>query len=213
MKTLEQLKNEQTELFNLLRTDKTVKFNDETYQKIKAIEPLIKAAEREQLLKGVNAKQSRLRELARQAYECEQPTEDITTDSGHFHKTKVKKYPKIAALQYARATFKDGLTLDLNINGEKFYMFKSKYEYNKPTEYARPATFAEFLELNNIMVEDMTTEQFNEATEKLQAANDELQKQIAAYKSKLNEINNYALNNWGLTSQQAEHLYTYRANK
>lgn len=211
MKNLEQLKQEKRELIDTLRG--SILDKPEVFEQIKKVEQLIKVSERAELIRNVNAKQARIRDFARQAYECEQPVEDITCSDGSFHKTKVKKYPKIAALQYARAEFKDGLILELSINGERFRMFKVKYDYNKPNEYTRPETFADFLELNNIMPEDMTAEKFNEISTKLDDAKKEIEKNIEDYKKKLDVLNHHSLSCWGLVGQSAEHLYTYTANK
>lgn len=179
---------------------------------LKENERQLKALERDAMLERVNSKYNRLRELAQQAYECEQPTEDITTSDGSFHKTKVKKYPKIAALQYAYGLFKDGLLQEIHINGEKFQMYRTKHEYNKPTEYTRPATFAEFLELNSIPRAEITEQQYTELCDKLNALNAELRANIEKYKTGLNALNIHSFNYWGLIGQSNTHLYEYTPN-
>lgn len=179
---------------------------------LKENERQLKALERAAMLERVNGKYARLRELARQAYECEQPTEDITTSDGSFHKTKVKKYPKIAALEYAYGLFKDGLLQEIRINGEKFQMYSTKYEYNKPDEHTRPATFAEFLELNSIPQADITEQQYTELCDKLNALNTELRANIEKYKAGLNALDVHLFNYWGLIGQSNMHLYEYTPN-
>lgn len=163
------------------------------------------------MLADVNSAQARKRELAAIAWECEQPTEDITTADGSLHKIKAKKYPKLAAVKYLYLSFKDGTTTELNINGEKFYMVRSKYEYNKPTEYTRPSSFAEFLELNNIQAQDISAEQFATFTQKLEEANAELKKAIEKYDLERKNLDVYQMQHIGLVAQNSAHLYTYRA--
>lgn len=211
METLQELKDKKNELINDWR--KSPILESKSYSEIKDIEIKIKNLERKKMIDEVNAKQTRLRELALQAYECEQPAEDVTTNDGYFHKTRVKKYPKLAALQYARAEVKDGKITEVRINGERFQMFSTKHEYGKPTEYTRPGTFEDFLRLNCIMVEDLTVEKFNELSKELQKANDKLHKEIEAYRQTRSILEIHKFQHWGLISQNAEHLYTYSPNK
>ena len=183
--------------------------HDEILPLLRANEQAIKDIDKADLIKKVNAKYSRLRDMALQAYECEQPTEDITTNDGSFHKTRVKKYPKIAALQYASALWENDRLMHIRINGEKFYMFKSKYEYNKETIHTRPATFSEFLELNSIPENNFTVEQYNEIAEKLAAMNEQLKKDIEQYNNGLKSLQISSLNYWGLVGQHNVNLYEY----
>ena len=102
-KTKDELQTEYNVLFEELRNsdrkNSDSKNSDSIIKKMNANKEKVKELDKIILLKQVNVKYSRLRSMAKQAYECETPTEDITTDSGYFHKTKVKKYPKIAALE------------------------------------------------------------------------------------------------------------------
>ena len=158
------------------------KMNPENFEKIRPllhqIEAELKREKRQKLLNNVNEKQSAIKEMARQVYECEQPEIDITCNDGSFHSVKIKKYPKLASLKYAYANFKDGRLTELRINGNRFNMFKEKYEYNQPTEYARPETFEDFLELNNIMPEEITLQQFEAIIQANKAINEQLEAAI-----------------------------------
>ena len=176
---------------------------------LKANEMAIKELDKIALLKQVNGKYSRLRDIALQAYECEQPMEDITTNDGSFHKVKAKKYPKIAALQYASAEWKDNRIVSLRINGEQFYMFTTKHEYQKETVYTRPATFSEFLALNTIPEQDITITQYNAMAEQLTALNTKLQKDMEDYKKGLESLKISSLSYWGLAGQHNVNLYEY----
>lgn len=163
-----------------------------------------------ELLRNVNGYQSRRRELASQAWEAEETTEDITTADGSLHKVKARKYPKLAAIQYLSITeVKDGKIIEMRINGERFTMYRAKYEYNQPTTYTRPASFDDFLELNNIAKTDITIQQYEEIDEKLQKLNTDIKVQIEQYKKHVDLLNIYTLQSWGIASQNAEHFYTY----
>lgn len=207
--TKEQLISEKNALLAKLNGNN----HDEIFALLKTNENALKDIARAELLRQVNSKETRLRELARQAYECEQPTEDITCTDGSFHKTKVKKYPKIAALQYASATWENNKITRLTINGERFNMFQSKYEYGKETTYTRPETFADFLKLNNIAPADITIEQYNEICDKLNVLNEQLKQDIEKYKTGLQSLNYSSLNYWGLIGQHNVNLYEYIPNK
>jgi hypothetical protein len=176
---------------------------------LKANEMAIKELDKIALLKQVNGKYSRLRDIALQAYECEQPSEDITTNDGSFHKTKLKKYPKIAALQYASAKWENNRLTSIRINGEKFNMHAAKYEYNKETIYTRPDTFSEFLALNTIPESDISIEQYSAMAEKLTQLNAKLQKDMEDYKRGLESLKISSLSYWGLAQQHNVNLYEY----
>lgn len=208
-KTKEQLTAEKNELIAKLGANN----HNEIFALLKVNETALKEIGKSELLKQVNNKYTRLREIARQAFECEQPTEDITCSDGSFHKTKVKKYPKLAGLQYASAKWENNRITRLTINGERFTMYQAKYEYNKKTEYTRPATFAEFLALNSISPADITLQQYNDICEKLTALNEQLKKDIAKYQQGLESLNYHSLNYWGLIGQHDLHCYEYTPNK
>jgi hypothetical protein len=181
-----------------------------TLRLMQDIDKQITALKFAQLLNGVNSTQQRKREAAAKAWQCEQPTEDITTASGEFHKVKVKKYPILGSLEYCRAKFEDGFLYELRLNGEKFAMYEKKYNGNNPTTYSRPASFAEFLKLNHISGEDITAEQLAEVNNAIKEANEDFKKYREAYDKKMNDLNAYSLNCWGLISQQAQHFYMYQ---
>ena len=209
---LDQLTKEKNRLIDLFRETNIKTRIDELLPQIKEVEAKIKVIKISEMINKQNAKYSRLREFAKQAWEAEQPAEDITTDSGYFHKTEVKKYPKIAALQYAHAKFKDGKLLELTINGERFNMYISKYEYNKETEYTRPETFNAFLSLNSIPAETFTIEMFKDVSEKINALNTEIEKHIENYKNELEKLKVHSLNYWGLVRQDNAKFYQYTPN-
>lgn len=181
-------------------------------QQMRELDQQLKQANRNELLERVNKQQTQKRELAAKVWECEETAEDITTADGSLHKTKVKKYPKLAALNYVHAEVKDGKLIVINYNGEKFRMYKTQSSYNEPTIYTRFPSFVEFLEFNGIMPEPMTAEQFTEICNQLADANTEIRQQIEAYKAKLNKINSSALSCYGLIGQHPEHFYTYTPN-
>lgn len=203
--TKDELLAQKNELCNKLNANN----HKEVLQQLKENETAIKELNKIELIKKVNLKYSRLRGMALQAYECEQPTEDITTNDGSFHKTKAKKYPKIAALQYASATWEDNRITKLRINGEQFYMYRTKHEYQKDTVYTRPATFSEFLALNTIPEQDITIEQYNAMAEQLTALNTKLQKDMEDYKKGLESLKISSLSYWGLAGQHNVNLYEY----
>lgn len=181
-------------------------------EQMRELDKQLTAAKRAELLQRVNAEQTRKRELAAKVWACEEPTEDITTNDGSFHKVKVKKYPKLAALSYVHASFKDGKLTQINYNGEKFRMYKIQGNYNAPDIYTRPDSFADFLELNGVMREPLTPEQFTDICDKLKEAKEELQEHIKQYQQKLAALNYSALAYYKLIGQHAEHVYTYTPN-
>lgn len=209
MKTIQELRSEMQNLRFALTSENY----NETVKQMQEIDKQITAAKITDLLNNVNGKQKGLREAAAQAWECEQPAEDITTNTGDFHKVKVKKYPKLEALKYSSAKFENGFLYELRVNGEKFTMYQKKYNGDQPPTYSRPASFADFLKLNHISPEDITADQFTEIENKIKESNEELESHIKAYSNKMDGLNSYSLQCWNLISQRVNHVYTYTTNK
>ena len=210
MKTLEQLNQEKQ---NLRQQLNTAADPEQIIKLLKENEIQMQEVRTAQLLSNVNHKQKHLREIAAILWECEQPTEDITTADGSLHKVKAKKYPKLAALQYAFCKFEENHLTQISVNGHKFYMYHTKYEYGKPTVFTRPETFADFLKLNNIAADEITPEQFAQFNARLEQANRELKQAIAEYDKKRHSLNVSFMQYIGLVDQNSEHLYSYSAKK
>ena len=209
MKTVQELQRE----MQSLRLDLSAENYEETVRQMQEIDRQIKTVKVTELLNNVNSKQKRTREAAAQAWECEQPIEDITTNTGDFHKVKIKKYPKLEALKYVSAKFENGFLYVLHINGEKFTMYEKKYNGSDTPTYTRPASFADFLKLNHIAPADITSEQFTEISNTIKEANEELKKQIEEYSRKMDNLNAYSLECYNLISKKAEYVYTYYTNQ
>lgn len=204
MNTIEQLQATNRELMQDIPAN---------LNKIRANDEKIKQLKRSELLTRVNNDQRRKREIALLVWNCEQPDHDITCNDGSFHSTKVKKYPNLQSLQYARAKWEEGHLTVISVSSEKFNMYHAKYEYNKPTVYTRPESFEEFLKLNNIMLADMTLDQLNDIEQRNQQAIDEYKKAIEKFDKTKAELNLYSLSSWGLFSQRnAGHVYEFNIN-
>jgi hypothetical protein len=209
MKTVSELKNEIHSLWNQLNADN----QDEIVLKIKAIEQKINDTRIFDRLKSTNAEQSKLRYLAVLAWTAEQPTEDITTNSGQFHASKVKKYPNLAALPYCTAEFKEGQIRELKINGVRFSMVRSEYVSGQPTKYTRPETFSDFLKLNSITGQDIELSDFKKMIAEVDQINAEFKEAVKKFDSQKTSLNMYFYSHIGLFKQQnAGHIYEYSAN-
>jgi hypothetical protein len=205
MNTVIELNEKKKELISKLRFGG--KKDDELLNQIREIEQQVKQIERVKSINDINLKYSKLREKAAKVWECEQVTEDITTEGGSFHKTKVKKYPVLASLDYVRGKFKDGVLFEISLSGESFRMFNVKCEYGKPEQYSRPASFALFLELNSIPLKDLTLQEFEQIETKLNELNSNLEKAISEYKLGLEFLNASSFRYWGYLGQSNENLY------
>jgi hypothetical protein len=205
-----QIENLQNEKSKIIDSWKNTAMLEKDLEPIRLIEKQIKDLQKLDLINEVNSKQARLRELAKQAFECETPLNDILCNDGSFHAVKVKKYPKIAALQYARGVLKDGLLYELTLNGEKFRLYKTKYEYNKTDVHTKITDFKEFLQHNSIMVENITIKQYNDIAAKAIEINKNFAKQVELFKAQQNELNLSSLNYYGLFNHEnAGHIYQY----
>lgn len=211
MKNKEELNQQKQSLISQLRGD--LRGEKKVLEQLREVEKKIKLVEQNELLSQQNAKYQRIRGFALQAWECEQPTTDVTCNDGSFHAVKVKKYPKLAALTFASGRTENNLLLKITINGEKFDMFKTTYESGKPNTYERPQTFEEFLKLNHIPINDFTIKEYLQLSEKLEALNSDIKSKLEEYSNNLKEFNMYSLSCWGLASQRNEHFYTYNLNR
>lgn len=209
--SLDSLLTERAQLIDKLRTREE---RPETLDKIKTIDAQIEGIKRLQLLTRVNREQAEKRELARLVYEAEQPTVDITNADGTFHATKVKKYPKLAALQYGRATWKDGRLLIIKAGSEKFTMYIEKTEWKQPTEYTRPETFEDFLSLNGIAAQDITYSEYCQLIDAAEENNKRLEEAINAHSKTQSDLNLYFYSTLGLFEQRnAGHVYKFNATR
>lgn len=209
MKSVNELKAEISVLWNQLKAEN----QDEIVLKVKAIEKQIQETRIIDTLNRVNREQQRKRELALLAWNAEQPTEDITTNSGTFHATKVKKYPNLAALPYCTAEVDNGKIIELRINRERFNMFKKEYKSGEPVKYTRPETFEEFLRLNLITEKDIQLTEFLELIEKSEAINKEFKEATEKFSKQKEELNLSFFNYIKLFGQQnVGHIYQYEPN-
>lgn len=174
----------------------------------KLLEIKLKDLKTEQLLQAVNQAQAEKRKTALLAYNCEEPAEDITTNDGCFHKTKIKKYPNLSALNYARAKFENGKITQLNIGRESFIMYFI-YTEDSIKKYTRPENFNQFLELNNIMLQDISMKEFKTLENELNQANEDLENALKLYDERKNALNIYQLQMLGLITQSNKHIYKY----
>ena len=205
--SLEQLKDLKTEAVNKLRIDYTQ--DKELIKTINAIESQIKELRIIEGLKAWNQKMTDHREKAKIVFDTEVVTEDITTSDGSYHKTKIKKYPKLAALEYCRGEFKEGLLLVIKYSRYEFKMYKSEYSSKEPTKYIRPETFIEFCTLNSIP-DNLTLQEYKDKVEALNVAHNKLQEAISEYKKETESLELYKLKYSGLFDQYQEYLYLFR---
>lgn len=202
METIETLKARQSELLN--RT-KIV----ESLPELREIDTKLKHLKKVAGLDAINAKYARIRESAKQAYDTEKPEIDVTCNDGSFHKTKIKNYPKLAALQYTSVSkSKDNLILELRVNGERFDMYKAEYK-NTETTYYNFENFEDFLTYNSIPVKEITLSEYDQMAESLNAANLELELAIAKYETTRKDLKIHRFQNWGLVGQSNTYLYKY----
>ena len=206
MKNKELLKAELAELNASFKGVKTNEEWDELLEKFKAKELELKQAARAEFLADTNRRHDKLRALAVKVWACEQPTEDITTNDGSWHKVKVKKYPNIAALEYSYGKFREGKLELIHVNGEKFRLLKWIND-------SRPDTFEEFLSINYIMPAPITLEQYEAMNEGLKAAEQELKAAHETYSAKINALDYSIMNSYGLLNQRSETVYTYQVKQ
>lgn len=208
MKTLEQLQTERGELLDELRSNYNTTNCDGILKKINSLDSEITKIKTKELLTEVNRQQKVKREFAQQAWECEQPTEDITCNDGSIHKVKAKKYPILASMQYLRLTFMGNLLTKISINRHNFDMFKIDYS-TTPKTYTRPANFEEFLKLNSIRVNDITEEEYVLFSQQLKEANNTLKNAIKEYDEMRGKLDTSGMQNLGLVGQSHINLYEY----
>ena len=204
---IEELKTQHNELLAKLRNEWTQEGADELLQAIHNNEAEQKRLKIAAKLEAVNRDQSRLREQARIIYQVEDVPAEVACNDGTRHMTRVKKYPVLNSLEYARLTFNKDGKLEAVKTGLKTWQLIA---YNQ-TE--RPATFEEFLELNSVQAADITPEELNAVIKENERLNAEFKAACEKFsEGKSNaKISTYA--NLGLFQQRnAGHNYEYLLN-
>jgi len=204
---IEELKTQHDELLTKLRNEWTQEGADELLQAIHNNEAEQKRLKIAAKLEAVNRDQSRLREEARIIYQVEDVPAEVACNDGTRHMTRVKKYPVLNSLEYARLTFNKAGKLEAVKTGLKTWQLIA---YNQ-TE--RPATFEEFLELNSVQPADITPEELSAVIKENERLNAEFKAACEKFsEGKSNaKISTYA--NLGLFQQRnAGHNYEYLLN-
>lgn len=204
---IEELKTQHDELLTKLRNEWTQEGADELLQAIHNNEAEQKRLKIAAKLEAVNRDQSRLREEARIIYQVEDVPAEVACNDGTRHMTRVKKYPVLNSLEYARLTFNKDGKLEAVKTGLKTWQLIA---YNQ-TE--RPATFEEFLELNSVQPADITPEELSAVIKENERLNAEFKAACEKFsEGKSNaKISTYA--NLGLFQQRnAGHNYEYLLN-
>lgn len=208
MKSIEQLNQENQTLLTQLRSEYKEKDYKPILAAIRANEAQLKTLKREQLVANINKDHQTKRERALKVFNCEIPNEDITCNDGSWHKVKVKKYPNIATLNYSSGHYKDGLLLYIRVDGHKFELYHEIYG-NNTKEYKRVESFEDFLSLNKIMVKDITIEEYNELSAKLEALNAKIEEQVKHFEQEIKNLNVYTFDVFGFLEQSKKTFYTY----
>ena len=206
MRTSEQI---QQEITALIQKD-DFRQNFKAYKaKINALEDEKKKVETITLLNAKNTEFTRIRETAAKIWDIGEILEDITTADGSPHKTKVKKYPKLQELKYARLNYQDGRITQISVGRQSFHLYKTESKYGEPTKYTRHESFEDFLKFNGIPPKNITLKQYEEKRAKVEKANAKLDKAMAEYSETAKSLEVYNLQNWGLAEQRNTHQYKY----
>ena len=158
-------------------------------------------------LEAVNRDQSRLREQARIIYKVEDVPAEVACNDGTRHMTRVKKYPVLNSLEYARLTFNKDGKLEAVKTGLKTWQLIA---YNQ-TE--RPATFEEFLELNSVQPADITPEELSAVIKENERLNAEFKAACEKFSEGKDKARLSTYAHIGLFQQHsAGHNYEYLLN-
>ena len=206
MKTIEQLKDQHDELLTKLRNEWTQEGADELLQAIHNNEAEQKRLKIAAKLEAVNREQSRLREEARIIYQVEDVPAEVACNDGTRHMTRVKKYPVLNSLEYARLTFNKAGKLEAVKTGLKTWQLIA---YNQ-TE--RPA-FEEFLELNSVQPADITPEELSAVIKENERLNAEFKAACEKFSEGKDKARLSTYAHIGLFQQHsAGHNYEYLLN-
>jgi hypothetical protein len=187
--------------------------HEQAILKLRELDNELKELKINKIIDDINREQQNKRECARIAYEVEHAPESVINNDGSFHATKVKKYPKLAALKYATATYQNGLMYQINIGRERFTMYKTLYKHGEETKYILPVDFNDFLKLNGIMQEPLTRKEYNRINSELEKANNEMDQAIKKYEEARAALNISQFQNWGMIEQSNKHLYIYNVKR
>ena len=203
---IEELKTQHDELLTKLRNEWTQEGADELLQAIHNNEAEQKRLKIAAKLEAVNRDQSRLREEARIIYQVEDVPAEVACNDGTRHMTRVKKYPVLNSLEYARLTFNKDGKLEAVKTGLKTWRLIA---YNQ-TE--RPA-FEEFLELNSVQPADITPEELSAVIKENERLNAEFKAACEKFSEGKDKARLSTYAHIGLFQQHsAGHNYEYLLN-
>ena len=198
-----QIENLQAKKMEIIKNLRSGNDAQTELDELRQIDKDIKDLKRQIVIKEVNRKQSALRDIAKQLFECEKPTTDILCNDGTFHAVKVKKYPKLGALKYVRCKYEDNKITEIEVNGNRFRMYKSIYTYGQKTTFEDVKTFEEFLQLNSIMREDITIEEYNQLTLNCENINNEFKQACERFAHQKKELGLSRLDYYGLLNNNS----------
>ncbi len=190
----------------------SVKNVDELLIKIKELETEKKEIEQKKKLSTINNKHDKRKLFLEQVLAIELPTEDITTNLGHLHATKLKKYPSLAEFmkenQYVRFIFKNGNYTECKNGQEITYLKKSTYSDNTTT-YADFKDLKEACNYNNIRFDSLNFKKFKALENKILKESERIKAEVKKSIEKLNALDCLFLESENLINKDS--YTTYKA--
>jgi len=208
---------------DLCKEFKSVENLDELVKQIKELETEKKTLEKKAILKKVNDEHTKKRNMLIELMKIKFPIEDITTNSGEFHATKVKKVDvlnKLCENGYVTAEIKtqpsdtnpNGETIyeAIRIGGERYRLVNYEYEGSKCTmNYFN--TLEEALNMNGIKAEPVKFSAYTKAEKVATKEREKLEKYLKEMDEKLKAVDIYFFESHNLLRRGQERGYTYTA--
>jgi hypothetical protein len=187
---------------------------DKLLDEIRALEAEKKENHKRTELERVNRQHKEKREFLKEALKVEFPNEDLRTNEGSLHKTKIKKHPSFQAFvnKYPYASFEFcNQTNKYHIikkGGETYQILKPSY-IGSEVNYTTFESFETCCKWNHFQIKPMTFKQFQKVETAILKEGEKLKKTIKEHEERIKKLNAYFLECNNLIKKSQERAYSY----
>lgn len=227
MKTInelnEELRNKRNELreflgdaglFKQLKDEEFKKRYDQMSNEIDKLEKERETVGQITAIERYNREQAEKRAILKKLLDTERPVEDITNQDGTLHATKVKKYPKLEAINKELWNFsmiqnKADKWIEARTSGDNYRLMFWEYK-NSETIYREFENFEEACKHNGIELKPLNVKKELRNIERLKDETEKMRKQLEAYSERCKKLNGYTLSSIGAIERRQEYHYNFR---
>lgn len=163
----------------------------------------------------MNAGQRSQAKILMQLLKIQYPADDIRTNDGYLHATKIKKYSALAAFAavypYVKFEYEAGKYTAAKVQGQRYTILKPEYNGNE-RDFISFETFEAAAKWQGIRTKNMSIEQFLSLEKRIIKESKKIEDAIKKSHEKIKKLESYFLESEGLLKRYDLHAYEYRSN-